>query len=250
LHEQQGGGMSFAAALLRSAVFEVLRAALTVVFAILSLFTFPLPVRARYRFITLWSHLVVGCAKWVCGVRYRVIGAQNLPSSPCIVLSKHQSAWETLAYQVLLPPQVFVLKRELLRVPFFGWGLAMLNPIAIDRGSATRALKQTLDQGRARLADGWWIVIFPEGTRIAPGRRGRYHLGGAWLAGQAGAPVLPIAHNAGTLWGRNKFVKYPGTITVSIGPLLQSKDVPADALNRKVEDWIETEVARLGDARC
>ncbi len=117
-------------------------------------------------------------------MRYRVIGRENFPSRPCIVLSKHQSAWETLAYQVILPPQVWVLKRELLRVPFFGWGLAMMSPIAIDRGSASRALKQTLEQGRDRLSAGWWIVVFPEGTRIAPGRRGRYHLGGAWLAGK------------------------------------------------------------------
>ena len=241
--------MSFGVALLRSAVFEVVRIALTVVFAILSLLTFPFPVRARYRFITLWSHLIIGAARWICGVRYRLVGESNLPSTACIVLSKHQSAWETLAYQVLLPPQVWVLKRELLRVPFFGWGLAMMHPIAIDRGSATRALKQMLEQGRDRLAGGWWIVIFPEGACMAQGKRGRYHVGGAWLACQTGAAVVPIAHNAGTLWGRNAFVKYPGTITVSVGAPIASAGLAADVLNRKAEDWIETEVARLGSAR-
>jgi 1-acyl-sn-glycerol-3-phosphate acyltransferase len=241
--------MSLAVAFLRSVVYEVLRILVTVVFAIVSLMTFALRPITRYRIITAWSHLVIGMARVICGVRYRVVGRDNLPQHPCIVLSKHQSAWETLAYQVILPPQVWVLKRELLRVPFFGWGLAMMSPIAIDRGSASRALKQTLEQGKSRLADGWWIVVFPEGTRIAPGKRGRYHLGGAWLACKTGAPVLPIAHNAGTVWGRNAFVKYPGTITVSIGPVIDPSGMNPDDVNRKAEDWIETEVARLGNAR-
>jgi 1-acyl-sn-glycerol-3-phosphate acyltransferase len=236
-------------ALLRSVLFEAVRAVLTIVFAAFSLLTFPFDARTRYRVITAWSHLVIASARLICGVRYQLVGGQNLPSGPCIVLSKHQSAWETLAYQILLPPQVWVLKRELLRVPFFGWGLAMMNPIAIDRGSATRALRQMLDQGRDRLAAGWWIVMFPEGTRIAPGARGRYHPGGAWLATQTGTTVVPVAHNAGTLWGRNAFVKYPGIITVSVGPAIDPAGLAPDALNRKVEDWIETEVARLGNAR-
>ena len=241
--------MNAVATLLRSVVYEILLFVITVIFAVISLFTFPFKPITRYRIITAWSHLVIVLARLICGVRYRVIGHDNLPQDPCIVLSKHQSAWETLAYQVILPPQVWVLKRELLRVPFFGWGLAMMSPIAIDRGSATRALKQTLEQGRSRLSDGWWIVIFPEGTRIAPGKRGRYHLGGAWLACKTHTPVLPIAHNAGTVWGRNAFIKYPGTITVSFGPVIHPAGMSPDALNRKAEDWIEIEVARLGNAR-
>jgi 1-acyl-sn-glycerol-3-phosphate acyltransferase len=241
--------MSFAGAFLRSLVFEIARLLLTVVFAIISLATFPFPPLTRYRVITIWTRLVLGLARSLCGVRYRVLGAENLPQQPCIVLSKHQSSWETFAFQLILPPQVWVLKRELLRVPFFGWGLAMMSPIAIDRGSATRALKQMLEQGRARLRAGWWIVVFPEGTRVAPGRRGRYHVGGAWLACQTGATVVPIAHNAGTLWRRNAFVKYPGTITVSVGPAIRPEGMNPETLKRKVEDWIETEVARIGDAR-
>ena len=241
--------MNLVTAFLRSVVYEILRFVITVIFAVISLLTFPFKPITRYRIITVWSRLVMGLARVICDVRYRVVGRDNIPQDPCIVLSKHQSAWETLAYQIILPPQVWVLKRELLRVPFFGWGLAMMSPIAIDRGSATRALKQTLEQGKSRLSDGWWIVIFPEGTRIAPGKRGRYHLGGAWLACKTGAPVLPIAHNAGTVWGRNAFIKYPGTITVSIGPVIRPAGMTADALNRKAEDWIENEVARLGNAR-
>ncbi len=241
--------MNLVTAFLRSVIYEILRFVITVIFAVISLLTFPFKPITRYRIITVWSRLVMGLARVICGVRYRVVGRDNIPQDPCIVLSKHQSAWETLAYQIILPPQVWVLKRELLRVPFFGWGLAMMSPIAIDRGSATRALRQTLEQGKSRLSDGWWIVIFPEGTRIAAGERGRYHLGGAWLACKTGAPVLPIAHNAGTVWGRNAFIKYPGTITVSIGPVIHPAGMTADALNRKAEDWIENEVARLGNAR-
>jgi len=237
------------AAFLRSVAYELLRFAITVIFAVISLLTFAFKPITRYRIITAWSHLVVGMAWVICGVRYRVIGKDNLPASPAIVLSKHQSAWETLAYQIILPPQVWVLKRELLRVPFFGWGLAMMSPIAIDRGSAARALKQTLEQGRSRLSDGWWIVIFPEGTRTAPGKRGRYHLGGAWLACKTETPVVPIAHNAGSVWGRNAFIKYPGTITVSIGPVIEPAGMDPNAVNRKAEDWIENEVSRLGNAR-
>jgi 1-acyl-sn-glycerol-3-phosphate acyltransferase len=146
-----------------------------------------------------------------------VIGAEHIPQIPGIVLSKHQSAWETLAFQEIFPPQVWVLKKELLLVPFFGWGLAMTSPIAIDRSSKKAALKQIVSQGKDRLKKGFWIVVFPEGTRIAPGKKGRYGIGGAWLATHTGAPVVPVAHNAGRFWGRNALIKLPGTITVSIG---------------------------------
>ncbi len=241
--------MSRTAALARSTVFEVLRFLLTVVFCVISLLSFPFKPLTRYRIITVWSRLVIGLASRVCGVRYRVVGRENLPASASIVLSKHQSAWETLAYQGIFPPQVWVLKNSLLRVPFFGWGLAMMSPIAIDRGSGQRALKQTLEQGRRRLADGWWIVIFPEGTRTAPGARRRYHVGGAWLACQTGAKVVPVAHNAGTVWARNAFVKYPGEVVVSIGPWIDPAGLQPEDLNKRVEDWIEIEVARLGSAR-
>ena len=236
-------------ALLRSVLFELVRFVLTVVFAVASLLTFPFSPRMRYRIITTWSHLNIALAQRLCGVRYRVIGAEHLPAQPVILLSKHQSAWETLAYQVIFPPQVWVLKRELLRVPFFGWGLAMMSPIAIDRGSGRRALRQTLEQGRSRLSDGWWIVMFPEGTRTVPGARGRYQIGGAWLACKTGTLVVPVAHNAGTVWGKNAFIKYPGTISVSVGPIIDPQGLTPEQLNKQVEDWIETEVARLGSAQ-
>jgi 1-acyl-sn-glycerol-3-phosphate acyltransferase len=237
--------MSRVPTVLRSVVFLVLQTALTIVWSIISLLTFPFEPLTRYRIITTWSRIVVWLARVICGIRYEVRGLERLPRQPSIVLGKHQSAWETLAFQVFLPPQVWVLRRSLLRVPFFGWGLAMASPIAIDRGAGMQALKQTLEQGRDRLARGFWIIIFPEGTRVAPGQRAKYQVGGAWLAAKTGAPVVPIAHNAGRLWRRNAFLKFPGVITVSIGEPIDPAGLKPEELNRRVEDWIESEVARL-----
>ena len=233
-------------ALLRSSMFALFQAVITPVFALLALFFIPFPAAARYRFITTWSRLMLAGAETILGIRYRVLGAENLPPPPYIVLAKHQSAWETLAFQVIFPPQVWVVKRELLWIPFFGWGLAMLAPIAIDRASGPRALTQLLEQGRERLARRYCIVIFPEGTRIAPGSRGKYQVGGAWLAVKTGTPVVPVAHNAGELWRRRALVKRPGLVTVSIGTAIDSQQFAPDELIRRVEDWIEGEMQRLG----
>jgi 1-acyl-sn-glycerol-3-phosphate acyltransferase len=229
----------------RSCLFALFQIVITPLFAVISLFTFPFRPLVRYRIITTWSRLMVEAARVLCGMHYRVIGAENIPQEPCIILAKHQSAWETLAFQVIFPPQVWVVKRELLWVPFFGWGLAMLSPIAIDRSAGARALRQTLDQGRDRLGQGFSIVMFPEGTRTAPGARGTYHPGGAWLAVKTAAPVLPVAHNAGEFWRRNAFLKYPGVITISIGTPIVSADGDADRLNEQVEHWIESEMQRI-----
>lgn len=183
----------------------------------------------------------------ICGVEYRVLGAEHIPKKPSIVLSKHQSAWETLAFQKIFPPQVWVLKKELLRIPFFGWGLAMTSPIAIDRSSGKAALEQVVEQGRDRLRQGFWVVIFPEGTRIAPGKKGKYRIGGAWLATHVNVPVVPVAHNAGEFWGRNSFIKRPGTITVSIGAPIDPAGMEPGDLNVLVEAWIEAEVKRISN---
>jgi 1-acyl-sn-glycerol-3-phosphate acyltransferase len=213
---------------------------------VIALATFPLSLPARYRVITCWTRLMIAAAETICGMRYRVLGAENLPAPPYIVLAKHQSAWETLAFQLVFPQQVWVVKRELLWVPFFGWGLAMLAPIAIDRGAGPRALRQMLDQGRDRLARGYCIVVFPEGTRVAPGARAEYQPGGAWLAVKTAASVVPVAHNSGKFWKRNAFLKYPGTITVSIGAAIDSRGASPEELNARVQDWIESEMQRLG----
>ncbi|ANX04507.1 lysophospholipid acyltransferase family protein [Immundisolibacter cernigliae] len=204
-----------------------------------------LPFARRYAFTRSWAIVNLRWLELTCGVRYRVIGRENLPSGPVVVLSKHQSTWETLVFQELFPPLVWVMKRELLWVPFFGWGLAMGRPIAIDRGAGRRAMEQMLKQGKQRLDDGLWVVIFPEGTRMNPGQRGRYRPGGALLAVQAGVPVLPVAHNAGELWGKRRFLKHPGTITVAVGtPIATAGQDPAEVLN-KAQEWIENAQTRI-----
>jgi 1-acyl-sn-glycerol-3-phosphate acyltransferase len=230
---------------LRSAAFVLVQSVATFVYSIVALLTFPFSPLTRYRIISSWSRLMVWSLTRICGVRYRVLGAENIPDEPFIVLAKHESAWETLALQVVLPPQVWVVKRELLWIPFFGWGLAMLSPIAIDRRDGSRALRQTLEQGRERLATGFNIVIFPEGTRSAPGVSGTYQAGGAWLALQTGAPIVPVAHNAGDHWPRNSFLKYPGVVTISIGPAVRPTDEKAPELARRIGEWIEHETRRI-----
>jgi len=235
--------------LLRSAVFALLQVVLTVVFAIIALLTFPLGPFTRYRIITVWNRIVIRLARVICGIRYEIKGAENLPDYPVIVMAKHQSAWETIALPVLLPPQALVLKKELLALPFFGWGLAMLSPIAINRKAGKEALRQIVVQGSARIRQGFWVMIFPEGTRVKPGETGRYGIGGAWLAVHAGAAVLPVAHNAGEVWPKNSFFKHPGTVTLSIGPVISSEGKKADALNEEVKAWIESEMKQLPHAR-
>jgi len=234
-----------AAVLLRSGLFTLFQIVVTPPFALVALLTFPFAPLTRYRIISGWARINIAAVRILCGIRYRVIGTEHIPHEPCVILSKHQSAWETLAYQVIFPPQVWVIKRELLRIPFFGWGLAMLSPIAIDRGAGTRALKQMVDQGRDRLKHGFSIVIFPEGTRVAPGERRKYHPGGAWLAVQTSAPVVPVAHNAGHCWRRNALLKYPGLITVSIGAPIVPQHMTAEELNQRAEKWIESEIRRI-----
>ena len=221
--------------ILRSCVFTLFQWVITPIFTVISLCTFPLPRLMRYRIITTWSRLIIGAAWHVCGVRYRVFGLENLPQQPCVIFSKHQSAWETLAWQVIFPPQVWVIKREVLWVPFFGWGLAMLSPIAINRNAGARALRQMVKQGRERLDAGFCIVIFPEGTRVAPGERAAYHPGGAFLTVKTKALAVPVAHNAGELWRKNAFLKRPGLITVSVGPAISPEGLSASELNQKVD---------------
>ena len=217
----------------------------TIVIAPLSLLTFPLPFVMRYRFIGLWAHFNLWWLERSCGLRYQVDGLENIPAANAIVMAKHQSAWETLALQRIFGPQVWVLKRELLWVPLFGWGLALLEPIAIDRKSGRKAVRQVVEQGIQRLRAGRWVVIFPEGTRVAPGERKRYGIGGALLANQSGYPVVPVAHNAGEFWRRRSFIKYPGVIRVVIGTPIVSAGRPAAEIIAEVEDWIESTVLKI-----
>ena len=234
--------------LLRSLIFAVLQTVLTIFFSIVALFSFPFSAHARYRLITGYNHMVIWLARRVLGIQYVIKGAENLPTQPAIILAKHQSAWETVAFLFLFPPVSPVIKQELLNVPFFGWAFRMLSPIAIDRSSGREALKQIVKQGREKLAAGFWVLVFPEGTRVVPGEKGRYGIGGGWLAAETGAPVVPVAHNAGEVWPKNAFIKRPGTITVSIGPVIETTGKSAAELTRAVESWIEAEMTRLPPA--
>ena len=231
--------------LLRSALFALALILVTPPYAIVALLSFPLPRMARYRLISAWSRLVLWLAWVLCGIRWRIEGRKHLPDEPAVILSQHQSAWETLAFQEIFPPQVQVVKRELLWIPFFGWGLALMSPIAINRARGMAALRELARRGSERLAQGFWVVIFPEGTRVPVGQKRAYQQGGAWLAAQCGVPVVPVAHNAGRLWPRNAFLKRPGTVTVRIGPPIgtagrQPKDVIA-----QVKSWIEAQQETL-----
>ena len=228
---------------LRSLLFVSLVIIATVIWAIACFFFAPLPYNKRYYMTARWNMLVVWMAKVICGIRYEVKGLENLPDAPVILLSKHQSAWETIFYLWFMPrPLVYVFKKELTYIPFFGWGIALLRMIPIDRSKGKDAFAQVVEQGRRRLADGQWVIMFPEGTRIPVGEKGKYKGGGARLAVETNTPVVPIAMNAGECWPKNSFVKKPGLITVSIG-----KPLPPDGLNpvelmQQVENWIESEM--------
>ncbi|MFA7388593.1 MAG: lysophospholipid acyltransferase family protein [Thiohalobacteraceae bacterium] len=230
---------------MRSALFSLVFVVTIPVFALATLLTFPFPFRIRYAIATRWARLNLWWLERICGVRYRVEGAEHIPQQAAIVFSKHQSTWETLALQKIFPPQVWVLKRELLWLPFFGWGLAMLGCIAIDRKAGRRAIEQLVDQGRKRLDQGRWVVVFPEGTRMAPGQKGRYRIGGAVLAERTGRPVVPVAHNAGEFWPKRGFIKRPGVIQVVVGPAIATQDRDAASVLKEAEVWIETTMARI-----
>lgn len=229
----------------RSLLFAIALVVLTPPYALFGFLTFPFSSHTRYRIITSWTRITLWLVWHVLGIRYRVIGREHIPASPAVIVSKHQSAWETLALQQIFSPLSFVLKRELLKVPFFGWGLAQLPMIAIDRAAGKDALTQVVEQGRARLEDGFWVVVFPEGTRVAPGTSRRYKLGGAWLATHTGSPIVPVAHNAGEFWRRNAFLKRPGEVTVSIGPPIETRGLAAAEVNARAEQWVESEMRRL-----
>ncbi len=204
-----------------------------------------LPYRMRDTYLTGWNFLVMRWLSLICGITYKVRGKELIPPGPVVLMSKHQSQWETFYLQVLHPPIATVLKKELLRVPFFGWGLGLLEPIAIDRSNPKQAIKDILDQGVHRLRLGRSVMIFPEGTRIPPGEVGTYTRSGAMLASRAGVPIVPIAHNAGLFWPSKKFLKYPGVIEIVIGAPIDASSGDSRALTEQVKNWIENEIAHM-----
>lgn len=232
---------------LRSIGYLIFLTVTTVLYSLsLSIFGWILPLKLVGQIGQNWGKVNLWGLGTICGLRYRVSGIKNLPSSNCIVLCKHQSAWETIALRALLPAEsTWVLKRELLWTPFFGWALATFRPIAINRRKVQRSIHKLLKKGRYWLDKGQWIVIFPEGTRVNPGERKTYNQGGSMLAKKAGYPVLPIAHNAGVFWRRRDIKKYPGQIDLVIGKTLDPAGLSSAEIIQSVEDWIEKTVAEL-----
>ncbi len=233
--------------LLRSLMYEIVLVGSVVVFGtcilVLGLFG---SQQALDRIGRAWGRVNMAALRRLCGLRYRVRGQELLPAEASIVLCKHQSAWETIALWCLVPPQQsWVLKQELMRVPFLGIALERLRSIAIDRSAGRRAMVELVREGRERLERGRWVIIFPEGTRVAPGSRRPYAIGGAVLAERTGRLVVPIAHNAGCFWGRRSIRKLPGVIDVVIGPAIQTRGRKAADINAEVERWIESTVASL-----
>jgi len=205
-----------------------------------------MPLSARDRISAAWGSTNLWLMRVICGLKYRIQGAENLPEHAAIVMCKHQSTWETISLKsILRPQQSWILKQELMRLPIFGWALAAIPNIPIDRSAGRKAVKQIVERGTELLKQDRTIIVFPEGTRTAPGERRKYGIGGSLLAEKSGYPVVPMAHNAGVFWRRRGLKKYPGTIDVVVGEAFDPKGMKASEITRKVEAWIEAEVDKL-----
>jgi len=233
--------------ILRSSLFWLGFIINVFVFGLLIVFLFFTPSSFRLKIARLWSYTNNFLLKIFCGIDFKVEGKENLNVKTAIILSKHQSTWETLALHSFTPYVHWVFKRELMYIPVFGWALALTDPIGINRGAGRAAIKQLITEGKKKLDDGKWMVLFPEGTRTAPGKTKKYKIGGALLAEKSGYPVIPIAHNAGEFWPRHSFIKWPGTISVIIGPAIETKGRSAEEINQEVFDWIDSTMQTISD---
>ena len=245
---------------IRATLFWIGFALSSLVVGLIAPFLFPLSHNTCYKILVPWASFNAWWLKITCGVKYNIIGKENIdPNNNGIILANHQSTWETLMIPILFKPIVsWVLKKELFKIPFFGWALSMVKPIAIDRSSGCTAVEQVTQGGKARLDEGNWVCIFPEGTRVMPGASARYKMGGALLAkycadnadaGSTGYPVYPVAHNAGECWPRHSYIKYPGTITLSIGEPFNVDGMEAGKINDRVKVWIEAEIKKMPAAK-
>lgn len=231
---------------IRSLIFVIFSQVFTVFYSFICMASYPFSMQCRYNVVMGWTRMMVWSIQYLCGVKYEVEGLHHIPKDRVgIVLSKHQSTWETFYLPTVFNLCAIILKRELLWVPFFGWGLGALSPISINRQARSSAMAQIISKGKKCLQKGRWILIFPEGTRIPYGEVGKYKLGGARLAVETGYPVLPVAHNAGRYWPKRKIMKYPGTIKVVFGPLIETEGLTPDEVMAKTQEWIETTIKHL-----
>ncbi len=235
----------------RSSLFYAGLGLITPVFALLVIAAWPLPYGFREDIARVWCRAALAWLRLTCGVRHRVEGREHLPQSTAVILSKHQSAWDTIAFRTIFPARLsWVIKSSLFRIPFYGWSLKALEEIGIDRGSSREALRQVQERGRSHLDAGRWVVVFPEGTRMRPGEAGRYQQSGAKLACDAGAFVVPVALDSGHCWPTDDWRKYAGTITVSIGPAIATEGRKPGEVHRAARDWIEGECEALEQRRA
>jgi len=231
----------------RSLLFTGLLFITTMAFGVVVLLSalLPLSIEQRYVIPRSWGLFECWLAKVVCGMNYVVEGRENLPDVPFVSLWKHSTAWETMAQMFVVPTAAWLLKREVLWIPIVGWAVSTYKPIAINRSAGHSAVNQVVKQGRERLAAGMGIVVYPEGTRVAPGQTRKYGVSGALLAIEAGAPVVPIAHNSGYFWPRRSLLKRAGTIYVVIGKPIDPTGLDAREINRRAQEWIEATIAEI-----
>jgi 1-acyl-sn-glycerol-3-phosphate acyltransferase len=235
---------------LRSLLFTVWLFVWTFAYAIFFvLASLALPVRARFALARGYARSVLSVLALLCGLRYEVLGGERIPAEPHVALWKHSSAWETIAQFVIGGPQTLVLKRELMWLPFFGWGLAQLRMIPIDRGAGAVAVHRVVAVGERRLREGLSVLVFPEGTRVAAGETRKYGVSGALLASRAGCRVVPVAHDAGYYWPRRGLLKRRGSVTVSIGPPIEAAGRDPREINAEAQQWIEQEIRRMRAAK-
>ncbi len=231
----------------RSLVFTGLMFLTTAVFGVIVLVAacLPLSLEQRYAIPRTWGRLLTWLAGAVCGLGFAIEGREHLPRRPFISLWKHSSAWETMAQMFVVPPAAWLLKREVTWIPIVGWAVRTYKPIAINRQAGHSAVNQVVAQGRERLAAGMGVIVYPEGTRVAPGQTRKYGVSGALLASQTGTPIVPIAHNAGYFWRRRSLLKKPGTIRVVIGPPIHPEGLTPREINDRAQQWIEAKIAEI-----
>jgi len=232
---------------LRSVLFFIFSTAAIFIIGLASLFSLALPLAWRHSLLRNFARFYIFMLGVICQIHYKVEGMENIPGTRFgVILSKHQSAWETFFLPTIFHDPAVIAKRELLFVPFYGWGIAAADPILINRKDKTTAMQQIISKGKQCLEQGRWILVFPEGTRVPVGEAGKYHLGGARLAVATEAPVIPVAHNAGYFWPKRGFIKQPGTVRVVVGPVIETKGRTPDKVMELAKDWIETTVRRIG----
>lgn len=226
----------------RSLVFFILMSVLVLCFLPVAFVGLLVSPNNRMRLLRGWSYGVAWLLKVLCGLKHEITGYENIPDESVVFMIKHQSAWETMIMQIILPPAVWVLKRELLWIPIFGWAVACTEPIALNRKNRRSALDSLIAQGREKLQQGRNVIIFPEGTRTPYGAKTKYKLGGSRLAIATEAKIVPVAHNAGKFWKRRSLTKYPGTIKVAIGPVIETAGRTPEAVTEDVRSWIEDQM--------